>query len=495
LGFSYYFHKEKRNGITLNSLFFSKPYMGDAILIQPKGEFLEKLQKKPYMPLGLLQISSGIHEDYKVKIIDQRIDKNWKKHLLKELNQNPICAGMTVTTGKQIKNALEISKFIKENSNVPIVWGGVHPTLEPYTTIENKYVDFVIEGEGETTFKDLVHALDKNKSLDNINGLWYKEKNKIKKGPKRRLIDLNKASLLPYHLVDINNYIREKKFLLETSRGCPNNCIFCNSNFLNNRCWRPKNTIKVIEEIKYIHNNFKNIRLIELVDSNFFVGYKKAKTILKEIKKLDLKLWIPGTEIKTLKNFIRDNNLRLLEGSCCYLGLGVESGSDRILRHIKKNLTVKQVIDFNKNLKNHDITLNYNFMSGFPNEAEEDLKMTTNLMLRLIKENRNALAGPVNPVQLTPKTEILETAVRCGLKRPEKLEDWIEFDVSLKNKLDNLPWLTNKRKRLLKRFYCESLFLNDQRSYVDSEVIQRLLQVGKFAFMDTIQLGLFQHKK
>ena len=246
--------------------------MGDVILIQPKGEFLEKLQKKLYMPLGLLQISSWVYKDYKIKIIDQRLDKNWKKNLLKELNQNPICAGITAITGKQIKNALEISKFIKENSNVPIVWGGVHPTLEPCSTIKSDYIDFVIEGEGEIIFKGLVNALDKNKPLKNIMGLWYKEQNNIKKGPKRRLIDLNKTPSLPYNLIDINKYIREKnkekRFLLETSRGCPNNCIYCNSNFLNTRCWIAKNATRVIEEIKYVHDNFKNIGIIELVDSN-----------------------------------------------------------------------------------------------------------------------------------------------------------------------------------------------------------------------------------
>ena len=472
--------------------------MGDVILIQPKGEFLEKLQKKTYLPLGLLQISSEIHKDYEVKIIDQRIDTNWKKHLLKELGQNPLCVGMTVITGKQIKNALDISKFVKNNSNTPVVWGGVHPTLEPGQTIKNSYIDFVIEGEGEIVFKELLDVLGKNKVFETIQGLWYKEENKIKKGSKRKLIDLNKTSPLPYYLIDIGKYTREKnkekRFLLETSRGCPNNCIFCNSNFLNKNCWRAKKVDKVIEEIKYVYDNFKNIHLIELVDSNFFVDYKRAEGILKEIKKLDIRLWIPGAEIYTLKNFIKNNNLKLLENSCGYFGLGVESGSDKILRHIQKNLKVNQVIDFNKKLKNWDITLNYNFMSGFPNEAEEDLKMTTNLMLRLINENRNALAGPVNPVQLTPRTYIFEVAVRLGLKRPEKLEDWIKFDVSLKNKLDNLPWLTNKRKRLIRRFYCESLFLNDQRSYVDSKVIQRLLNVGKFTFMDTLHLGLFQHK-
>ena len=293
--------------------------MESVVLIQPKGEFLERLQKKLYMPLGLLQISSRIYKDHKVRVIDQRIDKKWKKHLIKGLGKNPVCVGMTAITGKQIKNALDISRFVKENSNAPTVWGGVHPTLEPYSTIKSNYIDFVLEGEGEITFRDLVNALSKNKSLKNIGGLWYKEKNKIKKGPKKRLIDLNKTPFLPYKLIDINNYIRgknkEKRFLLETSRGCPNNCIFCNCNFLSNKYWRAKNPARVIKEIKRIHDNFKNIKIIELVDSNFFVDYKRSKEILKEIKKLDIKLWIPGTEIYTLRNLIKNNNLKLLEDS------------------------------------------------------------------------------------------------------------------------------------------------------------------------------------
>lgn len=457
--------------------------MADIILIHPRGEFLERLQKNLYMPLGLLQISSTLYKDYKVKIIDQRIDKNWEKNLLKELNQNPICACTTAITGKQIESALEISRFIKENFNVPVIWGGVHPSLEPYSTIKNKYIDFIIEGEGEIIFKELVNALNKNKTLENIKGLWYKEKDKIKKGPERKLIDLNKTLSLPYDLIDTSKYFRgknnEKRFLFETSRGCPKGCNFCNQNVTKNRSWWVKDASKVIEEIKFIHDNFKNISIIELVDSNFFFDYERAKVILNEIKKYGLKLWIPGTEIHSLRNFFRDNNLKLLEDSCSYFGIGVESGSDKVLNYIKKSLTVKQAIDFNRKMKNYDITLNYNFMSGFPNETEEDLKMTMNLMLKLINENKNAVAGPVNPVQLLPKTEILETAVRYGLKRPEKLEDWIKFGASLNNKLDNLPWLDKNRKRLLKSIYYKSLFLNDQSSYMDSKVIGKLLNLCK----------------
>jgi len=161
------------------------------------------------------------------------------------------------------------------------------------------------------------------------------------------------------------------------------------------------------------------------------------------------------------------------------------------LRSIKKNLTVKQVIDFNRKLKNYNITLNYNFMSGFSNETKEDLKMTIKLMLKLAKENMNAIAGPINPVQLIPKTEILETAVKHGLKRPEKLEGWIKFDVSLKNKLDNLVWLDKARKKLLKKIYYQSLFLNDQSSYIDSRIIMKSLKLPKLIISYTLSKNKF----
>ena len=127
-------------------------------------------------------------------------------------------------------------------------------------------------------------------------------------------------------------------------------------------------------------------------------------------------------------------------------------------------------------------------MSGFPNETKEDLKMTINLMLNLMKENRNALTGPVNLVQLLPKTEILETTVKHGLKRPEKLEDWIKFDVSLKNKLSTLPWLDKARRKLLKKIYYQSLFLNDQSSYVDSKIISNILSAYRLHAMKKLKL-------
>ena len=126
--------------------------MSDVVLVFPKSSFLEKAMKHVYLPLALLNSVVFVEKEYSVKIIDQRIDSNWKNNLLKELKKKPLCVGVTSLTGEQIKYALEISKIVKEESDVPVVWGGAHANILPEQTLRNEYVDFVIQGEGEILF-------------------------------------------------------------------------------------------------------------------------------------------------------------------------------------------------------------------------------------------------------------------------------------------------------------------------------------------------------
>ena len=118
---------------------------------------------------------------YKIKIIDERVDRNWKNNLISHLKKAPICVGTTCMTGSQIPHALKISSIVKNNSDVPMVWGGIHPSLTPKQTIENQLVDIIITGEGDYTFFELVEHLEKEKSLSNVKGLYYKINDKIKK--------------------------------------------------------------------------------------------------------------------------------------------------------------------------------------------------------------------------------------------------------------------------------------------------------------------------
>jgi len=103
------------------------------------------------MPLALLAVGSYLDsEKYNVLIIDGRLEKNPMLKIKEALTQNPICFATTVLTGNPIKDALKISKEVKkEMPNLPIVWGGWHPSLFPKHTLAEAAIDVVVKGQGE----------------------------------------------------------------------------------------------------------------------------------------------------------------------------------------------------------------------------------------------------------------------------------------------------------------------------------------------------------
>ena len=158
--------------------------MMDVILVQPRA----RLSRAPIRtarhappPIGLLSVATPLDiAGYKVRIIDQWTEPNWEQILLAELRTRPICVGITAMTGAQIHWALKASELAKRNSDVPVVWGGVHASLLPRQTLENPYIDIVVQGEGEETFFELVRALCNRQPLDMVKGIWFKDSGQIK---------------------------------------------------------------------------------------------------------------------------------------------------------------------------------------------------------------------------------------------------------------------------------------------------------------------------
>jgi len=108
--------------------------MTDIILFRPK--YTKDKNYIAEIPLNLLYVSSFLEKKYSIKIIDELITPDWKGIVKKEISDKPLLAGVTSMTGHQIGHALEFSKFIKEHSNVPVIWGGVHASLLPEQTLE-----------------------------------------------------------------------------------------------------------------------------------------------------------------------------------------------------------------------------------------------------------------------------------------------------------------------------------------------------------------------
>lgn len=176
------------------------------------------------LPMGLIMVAVNIYQKYRVIILDQIVEKNWRKRLNDLLDQNPVCVGITAMTGRQIKEGLRVSDIVKQKG-VPVVWGGIHPSLMPEQTLKHPLVDYVIAGEGEDAFLELLDAIVSSKDVGNIPGIWSEIDGQPHFGGPREFVDLKKLPQVPYHLVDLGKYIKNGPYgpalSLYSSRGCP----------------------------------------------------------------------------------------------------------------------------------------------------------------------------------------------------------------------------------------------------------------------------------
>ena len=163
-------------------------------------------------PLPLLAISSLLDkEGYGIKVVSNNLHERPLEKVLEHC-QGAVCLGISSMTGYQIVDALQVAKTVKgKYPELPVIWGGRHPTLEPEGTINSPYVDVVVSGQGERTFTELVHALTDGKPLDNIAGISYKLDGEIFHNPERPPEDINNFPAMPYHLIDVKKILESVK--------------------------------------------------------------------------------------------------------------------------------------------------------------------------------------------------------------------------------------------------------------------------------------------
>lgn len=455
--------------------------MTSVVLIQPKVGLWDNILSKSSIPLSLLRVSTFAHKNHDIKIIDQRLNKKWQNALKKELKKGPLCVGITAMSGSSIKYGIEVSEIVKnESPNTTMVWGGTHPTIIPSITLKHKYVDVVLRGEGEKSFSELLEHLERNKSLKEVKGISYKEKGKQIHNPPNKLLDLNKLPDLPYHLVDIKDYLPKhlgrKTINMETSRGCPNQCKFCYNSLGFGGIWRTLTTENVLKQVKRVIDNF-GVEHIFFVDDNLFLSHKRIFNICKGLikEKLDLTWDTQGACISDIYKMSMAE-IRLMEKSGCNrLMLGVQSGSQKILDMLNLNVTPQQAITVNKKLKSYNIIPHYYFIVGFPYESKEDRLKTINLALRLLKENKKATTSPFFCYEPWPGTPLFEKASKdYDLQMPKDMEYWIESEWDS----SRAPWLTDEEKGIVESLHFASVFYDKKSEwYSDSRLIKFLVSL------------------
>ncbi len=433
------------------------------LLINPETKFPGKV---PSIPLGLLQVAAlPEKEGNDVEILDcnklpiDRVKKKIKK-------SDPDVIGLTGWTGKSLKSCVEISKFSKENTQAKVVWGGVHSSLLPYQVIREDYVDFVVAGEGDLIFSDLINNL---KNPKRVKGIVFKDDGKIRSNlPGKPVKNLDSLSPIPWDIIDVKDYTFKwiggfRTMALPTSRGCPYDCNFCYNKVFYCEGWRPYSLKRVRENLENLLNSYPKIEALKVDYEDNLIGSDpdRAIQLSRLFKGHDLR-WgcqfrVSNVNKKMLKEFKKND--------CEYIFFGVESGSQRMLDFLNKRTSVKQIIDvfdFSNEIGLRSVA---SFMLDIPTETRKDLSQTAKLARRL----KSVLyAGFYQPY---PETSLYNFLVKNGFSEPKSTEDWIEFDFSRNH---NFSGVSNTELRFT--YYYLNYILNTQT----------LLQKGDYEMFVTL---------
>jgi radical SAM superfamily enzyme YgiQ (UPF0313 family) len=435
----------------------------EILLFNPAPRRGFQAHRRVELPLSLLCVGSPLDRlGYRVRIVDQFASPTWEREFEEALESEPLCVGITSMTGPQILRALEATHAVKRRyPHVPVVWGGIHASLLPEQTLQEPGIDAVVVGEGEATFAELVQTIEAGGPLESVQGIVYKRDGQVHATPSRPFVDIDREPPLSYHLVDVDLYRRNlfgvDHLSFNSSRGCTFRCSFCWDPVMHKRTWRAMQPRTVVDQLRRIVEEH-GVRGFLFTDDHFFIDLRRARGILQGIVEAGLGLTISKVQIRADTICAMDDEFLdlLVRANVRRMTVGVESGSQRVLDLIQKDVSVEQVIEANRRIAALPIVPLYLFMMGMPTETPEEFRQSIRLADRLVADNPKA-AKTFNIYTPYPGTELYELALQQGLRCPERLPDWARFN--FRNVQKDAPWIVPETRRLVERLDFPLMFL------------------------------------
>ncbi|MBW1795803.1 MAG: B12-binding domain-containing radical SAM protein [Deltaproteobacteria bacterium] len=378
--------------------------------------------------LGLAYIAAYCRNNgINVKIIDLRLSNKSMRDILDYVKQTRPIVGITAFTN-EITSAGRIAEIIKET--YPEIWtvvGGPHSTLIPVETLkEFPGFDAAILGEGEETLVELLRHLDSGKrDLDRIKGLAYhKGKDVILNEKRKALDDLNALPFPAWDSFELEHYTGP--FMISSSRGCPYPCYFCTPSYLGKT--RVRDPVNVVDELEHDVRQF-GAKSFQFADATLSLLEEKAFTLCDEIIKRNLHRSIRWDCETRADKLCFDMLRKMKEAGCNWIALGVETGSERILRDvIKKGETKEDIKNAVKLIRKAGLKVRCFFILGHYTETMETIRESINFALEL---NPDALSFGLMVPNPGSKLRALAEKGKGGLKiLHNRWEDYNQFNYS-----------------------------------------------------------------
>ncbi len=389
------------------------------LLINPPYPF----EESPTPPFGLISLAAFlIEKGFEVRIDDFIItpctDENMKATIR---DFNPDVIGATGVT-MNIKKGLSIlSKYRDLKPEAVFVMGGPHVTFDADAILrDNPFIDYIVRGEGELTFVELLDAIRSRQGAESIAGLSFRKDGLAVHNEQRPFIeDIN---ILPYparHLVKLSKY-RALGFPINmvTSRGCPHKCIFCLGSKMVGRKVRYFDVSRVVDEFEMLSK--MGFKQINIVDDLFTSNKTRCMAVCDEIIRRGIEHpWTAFARVDTVSPELLDSMKR---AGCTTLCFGIESANQEILDTVKKKITLAKCESAIAMCQAAGITPMTSYILGLPGETPQTIQNTLEFSKRLSPYYGYHILAPM------PGTEVREKADEYGITI--LTSDWDLYDAN-----------------------------------------------------------------
>jgi hypothetical protein len=419
---------------------------------------------KAPLPLSLLSLAAVLDGRERFRIVDGNVEKNPAAAIVgileKAPRSEPGLLAVTVMPGPQLPDAFTVSKRVRETlPAVPIVWGGYFPTQHGETVLRSRYVDFVVRSQGERGLLGLIEILRSGGSFRSVPNLTWKDGHGIHENSLGAPIPLDELPELPYHAVDMGDYIHRdylgsRTTLHGSSFGCPFACNFCAVVSMSKRKWLAQSPERVERTARHLSRTY-GVDAIQMADMDFFVSESRTAEIAERIAGLEIRWWGLG-RIDTLMRYSEETFRKLARSGLKMVFSGAESGSDETLERMNKGGTASSALalDLAKRMRAHGIVPEYSFVLGSPPDPEEDTRRTFEFIRKVKRINpaTEVILYVYTPVALDGT--LYDEAKSRGFAFPRTLEEWTSGDWSLLSlrRGDRLPWIEPRVRRRVRDF-------------------------------------------
>ncbi len=377
--------------------------------------------------------------------------KRYDDHILDEvvsLCRDTDLIGMTLMTNF-FDGAVQVTERIKRELTVPVIWGGVHPTIRPEESLQ--HADLVCVGDGEEALLELVNRMAAGQDYSTTRNMWLKKDGGIIKNPVRPLTTNLDAYPVPdYSMEDhhvlfegrvqplteeltkqflergtVSHYLHRIGYQTMTGRGCPHKCTYCINDAIKNiygseGYLRWRSTAHVMEELIRVRKHMPYVGFIWISDDAFFARNTKAlEEFCREYKE---KIGLPFSCLASPLTVNEEKMKLLVDAGLIYVQMGIQTGSCKIQelfnRKTMSNEKVMQAVRIINKYKDKMFPPSYDFILDVPYETEQDVIES----LKLIAQFPKPFQLQPFALVLYPGTKLHEMAKRDGLVRDERKE-------------------------------------------------------------------------